>query len=196
VSNLGETLVGRTGELSALDLALDELERSSSSALALVGEPGMGKTRLLAELSARGEQRGHLVLSGSASELERELPFWVFVDALDEYLQGLEPRRLSALDDADRAQLGHVFPSLDADAAAPELGLQAGGAALGIAGYASLALAHDTAAALAIGSAAVGLAWGFILTGIASVVIRSVGLGDARRGRGRPAGHVGPDAGA
>ena len=51
--------------------------------------------------------------------------------------------------------------------------LVAGGAALGIAGYASLALVHDTAAALAIGSAAVGLAWGLILTGIASVVVRS-----------------------
>ena len=28
------------------------------------------------------------MLSGSASELERDLPFWVFVDALDEYVEG------------------------------------------------------------------------------------------------------------
>ena len=42
---------------------------------------------------------GWLVLTGSASELERELPFWVFVDALDEYVQALEPRRLDALDE-------------------------------------------------------------------------------------------------
>ena len=40
--------------------------------------------------------RRWLVLSGSASELEGELPFWVFVDALDEYVYGLEPRRLDA----------------------------------------------------------------------------------------------------
>jgi predicted MFS family arabinose efflux permease len=51
--------------------------------------------------------------------------------------------------------------------------LVAGGSALGIAGYTSLALAHASPATLAIGSAAVGLAWGLILTGIASVVIRS-----------------------
>jgi MFS family permease len=51
--------------------------------------------------------------------------------------------------------------------------LVAGGAALGIAGYTSLALAHASTAALAIGSAALGLAWGLILTGIASVVVRS-----------------------
>ena len=60
----------------------------------LVGEPGIGKTRLLAELATRADARGHLVLSGSASELERDLPFSVFVDALDEYLRGLEPQPL------------------------------------------------------------------------------------------------------
>ena len=48
-----------------------------------------------------------LVLTGSASELERDLPFWVFVDALDEYVRGLEPRRARARSDDDaRAELG------------------------------------------------------------------------------------------
>ena len=46
------------------------------------------------------------MLAGSASELERELPFWVFVDALDEYLQALEPRRLEALGDETLARAG------------------------------------------------------------------------------------------
>jgi DNA-binding NarL/FixJ family response regulator/tetratricopeptide (TPR) repeat protein len=121
---VSETLVGRASELSSLDLALTVLERKDASALALVGEPGMGKTHLLAELSDRAEQRDALVLSGSASEFERELPYWVFVDALDEHLQGLEPRRLAALDETDRSQLGHVFPAFDADAAGVGAGLQ------------------------------------------------------------------------
>ena len=77
-----------------------------------MGEPGIGKTRLLAELARRAEERGHLVLSGRAAELERDLPFWVFVDALDEYLQGLDPRRLEFLDDDARSELSHVLPSL------------------------------------------------------------------------------------
>ena len=87
---------------------LAELERGRPGALALVGEPGIGKTRLLAELAARADARGCLVLGGSASELERDLPFWVFVDALDEYVEGLPPRRLDALDDgrAQRARAG------------------------------------------------------------------------------------------
>ncbi len=77
-----------------------------------MGEPGIGKTRLLEELAARADARGHLVLDGSASELERDLPFWVFVDALDEYVQSLPPPRLEALDDDVRGELAHVFPSL------------------------------------------------------------------------------------
>ena len=76
---------------------------NASSATARVrlpwcGEPGIGKTRMLAELEARAAAKGQIVLSGNASELESELPFWVFVDALDEYVQALEPSRLDSLD--------------------------------------------------------------------------------------------------
>ena len=109
---LAEQLVGRAEELGGLDDALAALAQRRSVAILLVGEPGIGKTRLLAELARRAKERGHLVLSGRAAELERDLPFWVFVDALDEYLQGLDPRRLEFLGDDARAELSHVFPSL------------------------------------------------------------------------------------
>ena len=107
-----EQLVGRADELGAIESALAGLERGSFGALELVGEPGIGKTRLLRELASRADAAGHLVLLGSASELERELPFWIFVDALDEYLESLEPRRLGALDEAVVSDLGGVFPAL------------------------------------------------------------------------------------
>jgi DNA-binding NarL/FixJ family response regulator len=113
---LAEQLVGRAEELGFLNNALDELDQGRSAAVELVGEPGIGKTRLLAELARRADERGQLVLSGRAAELERDLPFWVFVDALDEYVQGLDPRRLDSLDEDVRAELAHVFPSLSAHA--------------------------------------------------------------------------------
>src|SRR5512132_2536942 len=109
-----ELLVGRADELDSLEQLLDELDEGHPGALELVGEPGIGKTRLLKELAARAEARGHLVLSGAASELERGLPFSVFVDALEEYVAGLEPERLAALDDEVQAELAQVFPSLSA----------------------------------------------------------------------------------
>jgi len=121
---IGERLVGRTAELDALEHALDGLDRGRSGALELVGEPGIGKTRLLGELAARAELRGLLVLSGSAAELERDLPFSVFVDALDEYVEGLDPKQLSVLADDVRTELAHVLPSLSALAGGRELALQ------------------------------------------------------------------------
>src|SRR5436190_20667733 len=79
-------LVGRIDELGSFDRFLDELDRGRPGAIELSGEPGIGKTRLLREVAARAEARGHLVLYGSVSELEHDLPFSVFVDARDEYL--------------------------------------------------------------------------------------------------------------
>ena len=115
---LSEHLVGRAEELGSFERVLSELVQGRSAALELVGEPGIGKTRLLSELASRADARGLLVLSGSASELERDLPYWVFVDALDDYLRGLERHRLDALDDDIRTELADVFPSL-APLAAP-----------------------------------------------------------------------------
>jgi predicted ATPase len=77
--------VGRESELELLDTALDALAESGLVCLALEGEPGIGKTRLLGELRERAEARGCLVLAGSATEFERDLPFSVWVDALDAY---------------------------------------------------------------------------------------------------------------
>src|SRR5688500_17466288 len=111
------TLVGRTAEVGSLDGALAELQRKRFRALEVVGEPGIGKTRLLAELHDRAERRRHLVLSGSASELEGDIPFWVLVDALDEHVAEVEPHRLDALGDEARDELARVLPSLRASGA-------------------------------------------------------------------------------
>jgi hypothetical protein len=83
VVSRGEHPVGPAETLGAFADALSELDSGRSGALALVGEPGIGKTRLLGELAARADARGVLVLYESASEPERDLPFRVLVDALD-----------------------------------------------------------------------------------------------------------------
>lgn len=47
------------------------------------------------------------------------------------------------------------------------------GALCGIVGYVSLTVEHSTFAALALGSAVIGIGWGFILTGIYVVIMRN-----------------------
>ncbi len=112
IFELANHLVGRSAELQRLEVVLDELASGRASAVEIVGAAGIGKTRLLAELAARADARGHIVLAGSGAELERDLAFGVFVDALDEYLESVDPRRLDRLDEAVRAELEYVFPSL------------------------------------------------------------------------------------
>src|SRR6266545_7866355 len=122
---VAEHLVGRVDEVGSIERLLDGLDGGRPGAIELAGEPGIGKTRLLRELAARAEARGHLVLSGAASELEHDLPFSLFVDALNEYVGGLEPKRLGVLDGQVQAELAHVFPSLWALAGGREAALQA-----------------------------------------------------------------------
>ena len=66
---IGEHLVGRAETGGAFDDALADLRRGPTATLVLVGEPGIGKTRLLTELARRANAHGDLVLRGAASEL-------------------------------------------------------------------------------------------------------------------------------
>ncbi|TWP53899.1 AAA family ATPase [Lentzea tibetensis] len=59
---------------------LELLQRTRARAVQVVGDPGIGKTRLLAEFAAG---RGVRVLHGHAAEFEQQVPFGVFATALD-----------------------------------------------------------------------------------------------------------------
>jgi ATP/maltotriose-dependent transcriptional regulator MalT len=104
--------VGRARELAELEGALDQLAAGESWCVQIVGEPGIGKSRLLAELCRHGEDRGYLVLTGRAAEFERDIPFGLMVDALNDYFGSLEPAVFRALDEDVPRELAAVFPAL------------------------------------------------------------------------------------
>ncbi len=107
-----DTLVGRDPEIAQLERALDELASDQLRVLEIAGEPGIGKSRLLAELTRRAEGRGWLVLDGRATEFERDVPFGVVVDALNDWAARLEPSLLRSLDEATVRELAALIPSL------------------------------------------------------------------------------------
>jgi ATP/maltotriose-dependent transcriptional regulator MalT len=109
VATAQPALIGRRHELGVLDRALAAVESGPSRAVGLRGEPGIGKSRLLAELASRAEERGHMVLAGRATELERDLPFALLIDAFDRQLASDPPRRL---DGEHLAQLAAVLPAV------------------------------------------------------------------------------------
>ncbi|MGW0577254.1 BTAD domain-containing putative transcriptional regulator, partial [Streptomyces sp. NPDC002920] len=116
-SRLGGRLVGRADEMATFDRALKDLTTGESATQAhvveLAGEPGIGKTRMLAELGERARQRGLLVLAGRSVQFD-QAPYGAFVDALDDHLASADPggNPVDALPKAAVLQLGAVFPAL------------------------------------------------------------------------------------
>ncbi|HKN52566.1 MAG TPA: AAA family ATPase, partial [Amycolatopsis sp.] len=89
--------VGRQAELGNLDRLLVEAANGVCRTAEIVGEPGMGKTRLLAELALRARKGGWLVLSACAAEVEQHVPFSVINNALAETdFAGLSPETSAA----------------------------------------------------------------------------------------------------
>ena len=116
-------LVGRREELARLVTALDDLQTAGSRSVTVSGEPGTGKTRLLGELLRLAQARGHTVLHGRGAELERELPFGIWVDALDDHVAALGRDQLGNLVGERLGELARVLPSAGAGPA-PLGGLQ------------------------------------------------------------------------
>ena len=105
-------LVGREQELEVIEQLLEGTCAGDARFLVVSGEPGIGKTRILGELLRLAGERGCLALQGSAAEFERELPFGLVVDALDEFLESLDPQGFQRLATEDLAELAGVFPAL------------------------------------------------------------------------------------
>jgi DNA-binding CsgD family transcriptional regulator len=109
------TLVGRGHELAEIEIALDRLAAGQPWLVQIAGEPGIGKSRLMAELCESAGDRGYLVLDGRAAEFERDIPFGLLVDALNDYVGSLEPALLRALEEGMLAELASVFPAVPRD---------------------------------------------------------------------------------
>ncbi len=100
--------VGRA--LSDVLRAFGEAESPRLHLVEITGEPGIGKTRFLAQL--RQAARKHRVLSGRASELTGIVPFSVLVDAIDDELAALAAHRERIVGTESAALLAEVFPAL------------------------------------------------------------------------------------
>lgn len=107
-------LVGRDTEVKRLHEALAEAWAGQDRVVAVLGEAGIGKTRLLAELAAEAERRGGSVLLGRAYESERMLPFGPWVGAIRDAGVLTDPGTLDGLAAASRAELARLFPDLAA----------------------------------------------------------------------------------
>jgi ABC-type oligopeptide transport system substrate-binding subunit/class 3 adenylate cyclase len=81
-SGAATSLVGRAHELAAGREALESLRAGGGGILVVSGDPGIGKSRLLAELREAAEESGVRWLEGRCVSYGESLPYWPFRDLL------------------------------------------------------------------------------------------------------------------
>jgi class 3 adenylate cyclase len=113
-------LVGRENEVAQLRGAVEELTEGRGQAVLLLGEAGMGKTRLLSELRTIAGD-GALWLEGQSRSYGSELLYWPFVEMLRAWLGVDEGEAEVSVRTKLRAKLG-ALSALDAGEVLPQLG--------------------------------------------------------------------------
>ncbi len=88
--------VGRAHELNGLKALFDETLSGRSRLVMVVGEPGIGKTRLVEELGVYTAVRGAQVCWGHCYEGELGVPYLPFVEALRAYVRDRPDAELRA----------------------------------------------------------------------------------------------------
>jgi class 3 adenylate cyclase len=79
--------VGREAELQTLHQALEKAHAGHGQIVALVGEPGVGKSRLFWEFIHSHRTQGWLVLEGGSASYGKATPYLLVIDLLKAYFQ-------------------------------------------------------------------------------------------------------------
>ena len=85
LTDIGRIFVGRDDELERLSQLWKEVTAGELRVALLAGEPGVGKTRLAAELAGRVHDDGAMVLAGRCDE-DLGVPYQPFVEALRHFV--------------------------------------------------------------------------------------------------------------
>jgi DNA-binding CsgD family transcriptional regulator len=115
-------LVGRRTELQVLEAALDRAVIGQAAAVLLTGEAGVGKSRLVFELTDRARVSGARVLVGGCAEFGGEgIPFGPVVDVMRTLADEVELDELDGFLGPARLEFARLLPELGEGRAAPAL---------------------------------------------------------------------------
>ncbi len=111
LSELAAPLVGRAAAFTQLVAHYQQARQGQPQVVLVVGEAGIGKTRLATEFLAWARAQGAEVLSGQAFEMGGQLPYQPLVEALRPWLEE-ENAPEDLLDDPWLAELARLLPEL------------------------------------------------------------------------------------
>jgi class 3 adenylate cyclase len=103
--------VGRLAEIAAVGKAWRDVHDGQAQAVVVAGDPGIGKTRLVAEFCASAHDDGAAVLLGASTE-ETLAPYQPFIQALRHYVASCPPDELLLQVGTRRAILAQLVPEL------------------------------------------------------------------------------------
>jgi DNA-binding NarL/FixJ family response regulator len=107
-------LVGRQAEFAVLDGALEQAIAGEPAAVVVGGEAGVGKSRLVHELTRRAEEAGARVLVGGCVEVGGEgIPFGPLVEVLRSLALEIGIDELGERLGPARGEIARLFPELE-----------------------------------------------------------------------------------
>ncbi len=104
-------LVGRVDEMERLWTAWKHARSGDKRLVLLSGEPGVGKTRLAAELARRAHAEGAAVLFGRCDD-DLAVPYQPFVEALRTYVSACAPADLEVQVGSHGGDVARLVPEL------------------------------------------------------------------------------------
>jgi DNA-binding SARP family transcriptional activator len=111
-SGAGGVFVGRECELAELVGALEDAMAGRGRLVLVVGEPGIGKSRLTDELIGHARERGVWVLLGRCWEAGGAPAYWPWVQSLRAYVRESGTAALRSQLGAGAADLAQIVPEL------------------------------------------------------------------------------------
>jgi class 3 adenylate cyclase len=111
VTTPGDSFVGRAQEKLDIRLVLDRAATGTGGMILLAGAPGIGASRLVAEVSTEAARKGWIVLSGRCAEQE-EAPYAPFREVLAGAIAVAPQRALQELAAGSGAMLAELVPGL------------------------------------------------------------------------------------
>src|SRR5437867_3656942 len=109
---MGSVFVGRHRELTELRAGLDDAAAGRGRLFLVVGEAGIGKTRLVEEVAREAAERGFQALVGRCWEGEGAPPYWPWVQVIRAYLRTTDAERLAAEMGGGAPYLAQLVPDV------------------------------------------------------------------------------------
>ncbi len=104
--------VGYRRELQQLQDSLEDTLRGRENLVMLVGEPGIGKTRMAQELAGSATHRGAQVLWARYQESLRTPPYWAWAQAVRSYALAHRPEEIRVAMGRGMGYIAEIAPEL------------------------------------------------------------------------------------